>query len=584
MSDFVFSNQKLNHGHLTNTIRSIYEYNIPKVFEYHGDWGSLAVSKGHYRGFLPLETVHHICIVLAGPVLEFCENDFLMLEDSNAGTDRIYQRIISNTFNPLDDLNGPFVIFLLDKQKCTINLIMDIGMYIPVYFYKTKKMMVLGSHVDLVAAISNQTMNLDQVSLVDFFINAAITHPHTVYKDVFQMNPSSTYIIDLKANAISSEYYWTPQDDVIIHDINQAADIARSGLQKYVNQVTSNLEEVASFISGGEDSRFVLALLPQTCKKDTYTFLDSINKEGEIAQAASQAYGGNFNLITRDFYHYLDILKPSSRLIGNGSEYMHCHTFRLSLKASLDKYSAVFGGYQGDTILKAYWLKVKRYFGERQTKLLSKSGIFSSLYPIRSDLIKPNLIEQIRLRKKMRLDKIASITNNTQEWYHLWPRTMGPGMVNYFCNRRLFASYEPFMIKELFFVVAATPPEFRLKRKLYHLISKPYFKKSMFLKNVNGTLPYFHTPVDNGLVFFYKATRRIRKRLLKENKNQYSWADWYMLIKSKRWENEVLTMAKKDCKHLEVFNDMLQKVVLSPATNIQIKLSILQTIHLTNKV
>ncbi len=580
MSDFIFSNQKQDKGKLTHVIQSIYETTPPEVYEYHGSWGSIGVSKGHYQGFMPVETEHHVCLIIGGPVLEYQPNDFLSRQNSNVGTQRVFKRMIEKTLNPLDDLNGPFVIVLLDKKALTISLITDIGMYIPVYFYNNQHTMVMGTHVDLVAKSIGKMIDYDQASLADFFINAAVTHPYTVYNDIFQMNPSSQYQIALTNYSIESYYYWTPRDVKEKHDIHHAAKVAREALLKYVSSITLNLDEVASFISGGEDSRLILAMLPNKCKKDTFILLDAMNKEGKIAQKASQAYGANFTLITRDFYHYLDILKPSSRLVGHGAEYMHCHTFGLSQKASLDKYSAVFGGYQGDTILKAYWLNFKRSFNKTPTKRLEENGAFSQQYPLEKGLIKSEVMQEIESRKKLRCDAIAKVTQNVQEWYHLWPRTMGPGMVNYFCNRRLFASYEPFMIKEMFFVVAATPPRYRFNRKMYHLMAKPYFYKTRFLKNVNGTFPYYHLLIDDQIIFAHKALRRIRKQVFKQKKSEYSWSDWHRVFSSKQWHDMLSDDSKTVDEQLDVFTCSFDEVLMSSQTNNQIKLNMIQTLKL----
>src|SRR5690625_6422043 len=69
MSDFIFSNKKIDKGILNKNIKQIYHKDSPSVNEYHGNWGSLSVSDNLYNGFQPYETAKHICIVIGGPVL-----------------------------------------------------------------------------------------------------------------------------------------------------------------------------------------------------------------------------------------------------------------------------------------------------------------------------------------------------------------------------------------------------------------------------------------------------------------------------------------------------------------------------------
>lgn len=51
MSDFIYSRNNVIQGKLTKEIQSIYKQNPPSVKEYHGKWGSFAISYNLYQGF-----------------------------------------------------------------------------------------------------------------------------------------------------------------------------------------------------------------------------------------------------------------------------------------------------------------------------------------------------------------------------------------------------------------------------------------------------------------------------------------------------------------------------------------------------
>lgn len=76
MSDFIYSSIQRPQGELTNYLNSIYHTNSPRVYEFHGLWGSLAVSRNLYTGFQTLETENFIITVIGGPVLYFRDNLF----------------------------------------------------------------------------------------------------------------------------------------------------------------------------------------------------------------------------------------------------------------------------------------------------------------------------------------------------------------------------------------------------------------------------------------------------------------------------------------------------------------------------
>src|SRR6185436_14328954 len=110
MSDFVFTVRRTNPGQLTKHVQEIYHEDPPQVVEFHGSWGSLAVSRNLHMGFDPLETEQHICIVIGGPVLTFTSNLFLGGDDRIYGTRELLSKWTSGEDLHWDeDLSGPFV-------------------------------------------------------------------------------------------------------------------------------------------------------------------------------------------------------------------------------------------------------------------------------------------------------------------------------------------------------------------------------------------------------------------------------------------------------------------------------------------
>jgi hypothetical protein len=76
MSDFIYTSNKQKKGALTQYIQSIYQSDAPAVTEYHGQWGSLGVSRNLYNGLQPIENDNHIFVVIGGPVLCYKDNSF----------------------------------------------------------------------------------------------------------------------------------------------------------------------------------------------------------------------------------------------------------------------------------------------------------------------------------------------------------------------------------------------------------------------------------------------------------------------------------------------------------------------------
>ena len=149
--------------------------------------------------------------------------------------------------------------------------------------------------------------------------NDVVTYPYTAYVAIRQSPPASIVCFENNQQQRALTY-WEPTEHNPYVSLNEAAKALRDGIQGFVDRVTEPMEEVAQFVSAGEDSRALSGLLPKRLKRDAYIFLDYMNREGEIAQRVAGIYDANFTPGFRTKTHYLDILPEASRLVGTGHQ------------------------------------------------------------------------------------------------------------------------------------------------------------------------------------------------------------------------------------------------------------------------
>ncbi|MDT0687077.1 hypothetical protein [Autumnicola psychrophila] len=183
MSDFIFSRKVFPKKLLTQEIFKIYSGEEIQVEEFHGKWGSLAVSRNLYNGFQPLETNDHIFVVLGGPVLCFANNSFLTEKN---GTEKIYNRWRNGEVQCDKDLSGPFAIFIINKSRSELLCVTDLLSFIPLYVFQDKKDLFIASHVDILACSAGRENNFDAVSQADFILNGVVTFPFSMYTEIWQ--------------------------------------------------------------------------------------------------------------------------------------------------------------------------------------------------------------------------------------------------------------------------------------------------------------------------------------------------------------------------------------------------------------
>lgn len=539
MSDFIFSKKSIPNGMLTKALQSIYHQDSPQVEEFHGQWGSLAVSKNLYNGFSPYESDRHIIIVIGGPVLCFCENDFLQTKESSfTGTKYIYDRWLEGNVQWDEDLSGPFAIFIIDKMNGEVLAVTDLLSFVPVYVFQENENIMISTHVDAVATAANQLHEIDPISQVDFILNGVITYPYTAYKNIRQVSPGSIHKLKQNSYQITSEYYWIPEEKCQYSTIDSAATDLRQAIETYIDRILKYTNNIAQFISGGEDSRTLSALLQSVPERNAIIFLDHMNREGKIAERAAKAYGANFQLYTRDGLHYLKILPACTDLVGSGAQYIHAHSFGFDKICGLDRYDAVFGGLFADALLKG--ARIKKIRGSKRFPFIPhiKDRFYSPENQLINDVFTPEALEEVRLRRKEHFERIQSFRQESaEEWFELWPSSMNLNIPNLHTNRRLFRSYEPFMDHTIVKISAGVPQKWKMNRRLFRVFAKPYLEPTKWLFHSEGRLPYFPWQMNMFVQFGFWVAQEFGRKIGIISGNQGPWVDWNALLSRKEWKN-----------------------------------------------
>src|SRR5699024_758562 len=207
------------------------------------------------------------------------------------------------------------------------------------------------------------------------------------------------------------------------------------GLNNVINKITEETNDIAQFLSGGEDSRMLSGMLYDS-ERDGHIFIDDINREGKIAQKVAKAYGVNLKITTRDPMHYFKILPACSTLVGSGSQYHHAHTYGFHNSCQLDSYTAVLGGLLSDALLKGF--RIKKIKGSSRLPFIPDIKVKNS--DINNKLKTTNfdkqILNELEKRRIKHLNRIKIFRQDTaEEWFMLWPISMNSSSPNIHANR-----------------------------------------------------------------------------------------------------------------------------------------------------
>lgn len=577
MSDFIYAAKPFKKGGLSEEIKKIYHDNVPPVQEFHGEWGALAVSDNLYRGFQPYESDTHVLAILGGASLCFRDNSFLSSKDSTAGTRAILERWISGKMRWDEDLSGPFSVLIIDKTSGDATCITDLMSFIPIYSLKDQNDLLLSSHVDVLARAANQQDKLDLVSQTDFLFNGYVTYPFTSYTNIRQLAPASIHCVVVEEKEVSSVAYWVPSENKVYKSIDQASKDLRHGIKDYIGSLTTEMSKVAQFLSGGEDSRIIAALLPG--EPDAFIFLDLMNREGRIAQRAAKIYGAKFKLRTRSEIRYLDILPASTDLIGSGTEYKQVHTFGFHKSCNLKTYDAVFGGLLADSLFKGLHLIKKR-----PTKLGRevRGHNFTRAKTLNIGIVSPEFRKELKERRLKHLDYVKTFRHEScEEWFNLWPSSMNQSLGNLHGNRRLFRSYEPFLCKDSVKISAMVPQKWKLNRRMFRNFAIPFLSPSMWLMHSSGRLPYFPWYFNRFIRSIILRVRQINER---KDINQRPWSQWSLLHNRPKWSKAIKEYAGGIEKLKPVFEEKdVYEIFKSDSLSIDQKTNLMQLLYIHHK-
>jgi len=581
MSDFIFSVTRIREGVLSRILGSAFHHG-PPVVEYHGRWGSLCVGRNHYNGFDPLETESEILVVIGGPQLTFCSNGFLTADDPVAGTRLIAEKMHSRQGIRWDsDLSGPFALLLVDKKQGLLKIVTDLMSFIAVYHAGTGNSFLAGTHVDALALAAGKQADRDGVSLADFVLHGYVTYPHTAYRGISQLAPASVHEWNPNGGcAPRSRHYWQPRESMPPATLEDAAADLRKALHTYVTSVTCGMEHVGVFLSGGEDSRTVLSLLPERCRRDSIVFLDSMNREGRVARKAAAIHGARFRFFERSPTRYLDVLPQCSDLVGCGAEYTHVHTWGFHETAGLAQYTAVFGGLYSDALFKGS--HVPKWKGLRYLPFLPRfSEKHETQYRhLSTGILENDVFEALERRRREHMALVRTLRpRSANEWFELWPSSMNRMSPNLHGNRRLFRSYEPFISCEAVKLSARIPQEWKLNRRLIQRMAKPLLKASRFLPHADGWLPYYPWPVNMAIraVTFPVFTAAQKTGLVRGS--QGPWCDWNAVMSSEAWRKRVADAVDRASFPEEVFTLPAGKLFESDRLTRKSKINLLQTLY-----
>ena len=481
MSDFLFSTRRRPEGELRRELERFLAPVTSDFAEHHGPWGSLAVARAPFDREVAAEHDGWISVLAGDPLVRAPDG-------WGFGVDGPRRRAVHRLLVSADPvawdrhLDGQWAALAVDTRTGAGRIVTDPWAFVPLFHAMEgdgdDAALVIGTHVDAVARAAGRGRDVDPVSAADFAANLTCTHPHTLYRGVWQADAASSRGFGPRGWAADARAYWEPREGTEPRTIDEAAAALRDGFAAGVRAACAGIPEVGILLSGGEDSRAVLGAVPEGTRARGFVYADWESREVRVARAAAKAYGADLTVGLREPDHYLDGFEAVASLVGSHHLFMDVHGWGLHERLGLGTLPVVLGGLSSDSLLKAHHAPKEATRGPLPVPAVPG--------------VRPELLAEVAARRTRFRDRLAAIRpESADEWMSLWPFSMRKHGGNVDGNRRLFRAWEAYHTAAVLRIAAGVPRRWKEHRRLFVRAMRPFLAKSWLVPHSEYRFPYF---------------------------------------------------------------------------------------------
>ncbi|XMB66883.1 asparagine synthase-related protein [Mycoplasmatota bacterium zrk1] len=299
---------------------------------------------------------------------------------------KILSNVIDGKYEDLSKLNGSFNIFFYRIQKDELYIITDRFRTRPLYYYQNSSSIIFSNEIRNIRP-KNFVTTIDKNSVIEFFRFQRIFGNKTFVKGINTFKYAT--MIKFSNSQVSEYKYWTYRhnEDYDLSFGTHLDKISRIVVD-IVNEKTSDGLNYGLLLSGGLDSRCVLAGDLENKIQNVYSIGDFENNECLIAQEVSSKLNRNYQFIQREKGYYKQIVNKSISIGSGMYNYLHSHYLKYIINKIQRENDVIFNG----SLIEQLW---------QGTKFIHKS------FSILGNQIKLPIIE-----KKSYTEVFETIYNN----------------------------------------------------------------------------------------------------------------------------------------------------------------------------
>jgi asparagine synthase (glutamine-hydrolysing) len=488
----------------------------------------------------------------------------------------LYEEYGDNAFRKL---NGSFLIVIYKINLEELILVNDRLSSRHVFYYHNKNKLIFASQLRPILKFRWFKKELNLQSVFEFFTFQKIFDNRTYYKDS-KILPKAT-ILYFHGDKFKTRQYWEMDYNIGNYPQKYYVDLLNDTLIKALARRIGDNNRIGLLLSGGLDSRIILAADRQHKIKTTFTLGDFENREARIAKRVANKAGCRHFFLKRDLDHYSRIVDEAVD-IGDGM-YLFNHAHFLGFSKDFLKYCDIlFSGFAFNVILRGHLvinrelilggkiiklpILLKTIDLEKESDKLSQKIPTSTFYLNPEKIFNPEYIinyEDIKRKAVLQLINEIKLTGNRSffEYLTLSPLSDYSAYLNFLSVQSKMELRILITDNDLLELALSIPPRFKMNGLVFKSALKKISPELTSIIDGGANMP---VDIHPWRVRFIEEIRRLTNRIGFQNKEKLphptftnkSWPNWNNFISYNENMKELIwsTINDTECLNPEIFN------------------------------
>ncbi|HEU5123469.1 MAG TPA: asparagine synthase-related protein [Verrucomicrobiae bacterium] len=501
MADFILCfDSSLRNADLAGFLRQLYESPAPAGANHRCRWGAFGILRDACVPGENFAAAEEIKIGWVGDLPEpFRQKVLPDLLKAAQATDRegVFPNGIQRHFvesGCLDALNGAYAIALIGPNGACV--ITDPFSTVQLYVGSDSqgRVKAVGTHPDLVARAADEDYQINPASICDFLNTGTPCWPDTMHSNVRELAPGTVHCFSIgpdDAVSSSSFAYWQPPSELKepISEEDLIQEFGNAWRQSVARRCTG--DNIAVQLSGGMDSRLVLAAIPEEKTCAGLTLCDTINREAQIARDVARVYGREWRTLQRDPEYVGQTALAATRFTGCEGEWHHAHSIGFAKSIAEMGMDTVFTGLFMDNNFKGYYAKdlvrEPRLGGlwPANYRIATKDYIHQLSPLCREHLEQQTVNASIARRKALFDSHFARHRQSPWEWLDGYPLTQASDNTGWIVERRVFPLRLPVMDRRLVDLAFRIPIHLKAGNRFFYRAAAAALGPGRKIQNAN---------------------------------------------------------------------------------------------------